>query len=262
MKIGEDGRTVRCAACAHVWRAERQAVQPEPVASPEFDDDDIDPISGAMANSADATGHGAASGQGGKANAHGFVPPPMPPTEAHMPTAPQRGLAAWGGGAGIVVGILAAAILFRAEMVQVWPKSASVYAMVGLSPTISGLQIDKGSIAARRELGPDGEGLRVTALVRNPSKNPLPAPFVQLQVRDARGRVVLQQRGALDQPLVGARQVSRLSFWVPNAPADGVDVELRLTEAFPQTGYSPTGATPNASDPVAGTTRPNTPRDT
>lgn len=206
MKIGDGGRSVRCAACSHVWRAEPipEPVEPEPQAQ-EYAEDEVDPF---------------------VSEERSYTPPPsttqMPETEKHA------GLAAWGAAAGLLVGVLGAAIIFRADMVRVWPKSASAFALVGLETTASGLQIDTGSISARRQIGAEGTGLMVAALVRNPGNSPIIAPFIQVQIRDAQGRLVLQTRGELETAVVGAREVGQFTMWIADAPADGVDVELRL----------------------------------
>lgn len=213
---------VRCAACSHVWRAEREPAEPEEATDPLAAlDDEVDPFA---------------------VEDHGFTPAPAPTS-----VEPRRknGLAAWGAAAGLVVGVLGAAVIFRADMVRLWPNSASAFSLIGLETTASGLVIEKNSITARREVGPEGSGLRVTALVRNPTGAPIPAPYVQVHVRDAQGRVVLEERGALEVLLVQSQQVGRFSLWIPDAPAEGADVELRLlTGAYPA---GPAGADDDAS---------------
>ncbi len=194
--VASDGRLVRCASCAHVWRAE-----PAPVAHSQAGEpaDTADPLAIADVE-------------------------PVAPVRVAGP--PGMDSASWAR-AGLVAAALAAAGVsgawaLRMPVVAAWPRAASVYALFGATATASGLAFE--DVQARR--APDDDVLHVSARVRNLTGRARPAPMVRVQVRDPSGAVVFQAYAALDAAEVAARSVAPLEVDLPGAPAGADAVEL------------------------------------
>lgn len=224
---------MRCAACSAVWRATVEDLA-----------DSVDPTD-PLSETVDPLAIEAAG-----------VAAPSPSEAARVGGSP-RGFAAWGVAAGVLAGVFAAALVFRTELVRIWPQAASAYALVGLSTTSSGLVIAPDSVVARRDLVDGREVLEVSALVRNPGDAARRAPLLRVQVRNRQGMVVMDRLAALSVVEVDGRGIAEFTAVFADPPGDGVDVDLFFTKTFPDAGAQPVDA--GAAEPdAAGEAAPDT----
>lgn len=234
------GRTVRCAACGATWRAEpdRQPEEPATVAEPATIEDDP------FASTAPA------------ADSELFERPISPPIDDDSilavpihdrKTRVRREGAAqgmvWAALGGAFALLLVTALLFRFDIVQLWPKTASVYAGIGLPVNGIGLEIEK--VHGRQSLLDGRPALVVTGVLHNVRRETIIAPPISISLLDKSGRKVLVKTIQADDPVVppGQTRDFKLSLLNPPSGASSLDVTLVLGKRAP-TASSPSAATP------------------
>jgi len=167
-KVGPKGKTVRCAACANTWKADietsfsnRPAEAPAIVAGEPESDLDIGPIEPARALElpkairARANQRKAVRG----AVAHGVV---------------------WGALAASVSAIVVMGILFRGDVVRYAPRSAGLYAAVGLPVNPTGLAFE--NVTAQPSLQDGHSALVVSGVIRNIDDRAITAPPLRISI--------------------------------------------------------------------------------
>ena len=251
-KIGSEGRTVRCASCGERWLATlpQEGDGPAPVIT------DEQRAEGAAARRAQrqkeaqeaAQAAAAASDDGpimfaaqtrGRKNAA----PKISPT---VITAVM---------AAVLVASLAAAVVMRADVVRLWPASASAFALVGLAPNPTGLALE--GIKADRILKDGHAALSVTGAIRNVSHSALIAPPLRITLTDPAGKTLAVQIAKPDGVTipVGAVRYFAVSIIDPPALARDMDVDFVLdkpVQKAPAAHSSDTKPGPSASEPPQG----------
>ena len=132
-----ESRAVRCARCGDEWVPQREA-QPLPAAAPAE-------LSTAMPSLAERAVERGAALDAGPANGRkptmAAPPPPadarlavFPPLVGRPPAAPGRALlaAGWVASAAVLLVLLGAAYLWRAQVQAAWPPSQRAYLALGL----------------------------------------------------------------------------------------------------------------------------------
>lgn len=214
--MAPEGQAVRCAACGAVWTAkpEIEAELDEPViAAPEVEDDP---------EPADAPADPLAVVD------DGTIAPPPP-----IPTAPSRGamvLASWGALCGAVIGLIAAAAMFREDVVSVWPKTASVYGVFGVTPGETALVLNADSVTARRIVEDGQEILEVRAEAYNPKRKPQPAPLLRVRLKSADGDVVMERLVDPDADMVAADGAAVFTLRLADPPPEAADLEASFAD--------------------------------
>jgi len=174
--IGPNGRRVRCRTCAHVWHASL-AEEPLELSEP--------PETAAIQQQAgfgkrDETPESLAE-----------TPAPELPKAFRARAEEQRRVrraathgAVWAGLASLFVAILGAAWLFRVEVVDLYPRAAAAYAMVGSPVNATGLNFEAMSI----KVAPyDPAKVIVSGAIRNIREREIVAPAVRVALLDAHG---------------------------------------------------------------------------
>ena len=105
--VGPEGRKVRCAKCGHTWQQYRVPERSGP--DPRMMDDDATELRMPTRETRSLGGDKASRGRGGRRLPVGWI--------------------AFGV---VVVGLLAGGVLARTAIVELWPPSARLYALVGL----------------------------------------------------------------------------------------------------------------------------------
>jgi predicted Zn finger-like uncharacterized protein len=208
--IGINGRRVKCAACGHIWTARNED---EPVLEP------IDPIP-PKAETA-----------------------PEPEIEPATPKAPHRAFreraeqrrqqqirkaaaGAWGGVGVAVAGALLVGVLFRADIVSVWPQSSSAYAAVGLEANAYGMAIGMLEIERGEEHGIPT--VRLTGEIRNIDRQMRAAPPLQARLLSEAGAPVLEWTVVVEgEPLAPGERRTFTSV-VSDPPPAAAEVEITL----------------------------------
>jgi len=179
--IGANGRRVRCRTCAHTWHA---SLVEEPLELSE-------PPESASALAPQA---GSGSGFGKREEAPESLaetPAPELPKAFRARAEEQRRVrraathgVVWAGLASAFVAILGAAWLFRVEVVDIYPRAAAAYAMVGSPVNRTGLTFEAMSI----KVAPYDPGkVIVSGAIRNIREREIVAPSVRVALLDAHG---------------------------------------------------------------------------
>ncbi|WP_420434070.1 MJ0042-type zinc finger domain-containing protein [Hyphobacterium sp.] len=227
--IGINGRRVKCAACGHIWTARNEdepvleAIDPIP-AAPEPEPEPVQEIEPAA---------------------------PKAVHRAFRERAEQRrqlqikkaAAGAWGGVGVAVAGALLVGVLFRADIVSVWPQASSAYAAVGLEANAYGMAIDTLEIERGEEHGIPTVVL--TGEIRNIDRQARPAPPLQARLLSETGAAVLEWTVIVEGEALAPGERRAFTSVVADPPATAREVEITLAGLTAAEGDHP--------DPVAET---------
>ena len=211
------GRKVRCQSCAHVWHGMPSdeplelTAESGPLASPEPRSfEEAPPVSPE-------------------------TPAPELPKAFRARAEQQRRLrraathgAVWAGLASLFVGLLAAGWLFRVEVVELYPRAAAAYAMVGTPVNAVGLEFEAvtGKAVADR---PDM--VMVSGALRNVRDREIVAPPIRVALLDAHGAEVGHALVELEGAPVLPGGVKGFAVMIRDPGAHGVDVGVDFAKA-------------------------------
>jgi predicted Zn finger-like uncharacterized protein len=235
--IGPAGRTVRCKSCKHTWRATLEeplelSVSSMPEQAPAFVPRD-DPA-------------------GSSSDSLAETPAPELPRAFRARAEQQRRLrraathgAAWAGIASVFAALLAAAWLFRVEVVEMAPRAAAAYAAVGLTVNPTGLEFEA---VSARPLPTDPGRVLVSGALRNVRDDERVAPPVRVALLDAGGAEIGHAVVRIDAApvLPGRTQGFAAVIADPGGKGQGVGVDFVL-EAAARPG-APVPAVPLRTD--------------
>ena len=221
--IGPNGRRVRCQSCAHVWTAmldePLELTAPTPSVAP------------AAAPEPAATGFGKREDT---PESLAETPAPELPKAFRAKQEQQRRLrraaahgAVWAGLASVFVGLLAAAWLFRVEMVELWPRSAAAYAAVGMPVNVTGLEFEA---VGARALPDTPDKVMVSGALRNIRDREIVAPAIRVALLDDHGAEIAHAVVRTDGAPVLPGQLSGFAVILadPGGKATGVGVDFVL----------------------------------
>ena len=213
--VGPQGKTVRCSGCSHRWTAMPQTdTEPEPSAAARV------PMPTTVAESTAA---------------------PEPETErAPANTAPRafrekvvakktvrqavvNGMVWAGIGTGFAL-LIAATLIFRVGVVRLAPRTASVYAALGMPVNPVGLVFE--GVIAKPGLQDGHDALVISGTVRNIEKQPIAAPALAIRVLDKSGHAVLTRKADNDTGMIAPGQTHNFVVAVLDPPAAANDVEV------------------------------------
>ncbi|MGH6870663.1 MAG: DUF3426 domain-containing protein [Rhizomicrobium sp.] len=225
-KFPAGGRTVRCAKCGHSWHQEAEAAGPAaaapPVAAPE-------PVFRAPAPEP------AAAPEPEPPRRAAFVPPApaiQHPEEAvAAPTPPGK---SWMGRVGLAFGWLAfaatilvigfAAVTYREQAVHAWPRSASLYAALGLKVNPLGF-VD---VTHARETEDGQSVLAITGKLINLSAHKVAVPRIEVTLTDDARHEVLRKSFAAGVAQLEPGQMASFLARLSSPPAAARHMELRF----------------------------------
>lgn len=258
-RIPAAGRSVKCSSCGARWvatldgvaeaptlnaapapqAASEPAVEPPPAAvaaepaAPPIDDLEFVPSSaaepekppGRARHRRSATGKSAPSARR-EAKATAFV---------------------WAVAAVVVVALVGAAILFRAEVVRVWPKSSAAYAGLGLPVESVGLVIESVRVEPTFEGG--RPVLSLTGAVRNVRDEAVKAPALRISLLDRTGKAIAAKVARPLDPLIPAGALRHFALAISDPPSNAQNLRVTFDTAAPQRAA---GVTPIPAPAPAG----------
>jgi predicted Zn finger-like uncharacterized protein len=229
--VGANGRRVRCQSCAHVWLATHDAplelTSAVPVPSAPVPDPALVQTGFGKRDEADAELSETAA--------------PELPKAFRARAEQQRRLrkaathgAVWAGLASVFIGLIAAAWLFRIEIVDVFPRAGAAYAAVGLPVNPTGLEFE--AISAKTDPDRPNQVL-VSGALRNVRDREVVSPAVRLALLDEHGAEIGFKIVAIDSAPVLPGSVQGFAALIPDpgGHASGVGVDF-------VTGDGPTNA--------------------
>ncbi len=176
-KIGKEGRRVRCATCGHAWTAKVQDEDGTPAPAEE---------TGLTREQVERLRQTAQANSKVRAGPHAEFR-----AQQHAKKKRERGRAvtiAWVSVAIVFAGALIAAVLFRNEVANAFPKVASLYQLVGLDVNRFGLVLE--NVAAKRSFDGTTPVLTVTGAAVNTSEEARATPQLRVTLKDESGNEV------------------------------------------------------------------------
>jgi len=203
------GRRVRCASCGHTWTAELE-----------------DP--------ADLPALEAADGGGSVDAEDSAVEEEVKPHEAfrEREAAKRRTMSAaaaggaWGGLATVCALLLMTAWVFRVDVVTLWPRASSAYAVVGAEVNPFGFSI--GELTITRESEHGVPLVVIEGSIRNFDRRARSLPTVRALLKDDSGESLLEWTIPLQSGRLSAGEVLEFRSIVSDPPPQSVEAEVVL----------------------------------
>lgn len=228
-KVPAAGRSVKCANCGARWTATVADAVPEPPA-PRGAVDESPAPEAAPESFAEPTPASEAE------------PPPVVPTvearpgdalpklfrakadtERKVRQAAAMGIV-WAVMAVVLLGLLGAAVVFRADVVRAWPKSAAAFKLIGLPVNALSLSIE--GVKAEPVLRDGHAAFLVSGVIRNIGDKPVTAPPIRIKLLNGDDRSVAVKIAHWSHPQIppGESRMFRVPMMDP--PSTSKDVEV------------------------------------
>lgn len=123
-----------------------------------------------------------------------------------------------------LVALIVAGLVLRSEVMRLWPKSASAYALVGLATNPAGLTLE--GIKTDRVLKDGRAGLTVVGSIRNVSGKALIAPPLRVTLTDKDGKTLLVQIGTPDGVTIPVGAVRYFSITIIDPPVSAFNLDV------------------------------------
>lgn len=219
--IGKEGRRVRCATCGHAWHAKLQE-EGEAAEAPEdtgLTREQVERLrQTAQANSRTRAGPHAEF----RAREH-----------AKRKRAKGRAVAiAWSITGVVFISLIGAAVLFRNEVAEAFPRAASIYRLVGLEVNRFGLVLE--NVDAKRSFDGTTPVLTVTGAAVNTSDEARAAPQLRVTLKDEAGNEVQTWTDKLAVATLGPGERAEFTSRFEAPPVE--TYRLTVTFAFPDGG--------------------------
>lgn len=143
---------------------------------------------------------------------------------------------AWAGTGAALAASAAGAVLFRQDVAELWPRSASAFAAVGLDVNVYGLELYDLTVERAYE-GPTPV-LLVSGEVRNIGRDGKQAPPIRITLRDTHSNELYQIVHAIGAAEIAPGQGAPFQIRLENPPVDAADLEA----AFASYGEAERGA--------------------
>lgn len=218
--IGPAGRTVRCAACGFSWFAEPQlelrATAEAPVARATEAPTD-EPLTRERVE---------------RLRRAAAQPGPAPSAAAKFRQQQadrmrrdraRAAVVVWGATGAALAASASGMVMFRQDVAELWPRSASAFAALGLDVNVYGLEFY--DLAVERDFEGATPVLVVSGEVRNIGRDDKLVPPVRISLRDTRSHEIFELVNAITDQPVGAGAAVPFQIRVENPPADAVDLE-------------------------------------
>jgi predicted Zn finger-like uncharacterized protein len=217
-KILPDGRVVKCASCGARWTATPES-PPEVEAELEpFDEASppIEPVEPPL------------RGFGGDDLPRAFRA--KADTERRVREAAATGVI-WAGMAAALVLILALAVVFRMDVVKLWPRTASAYAGVGLPVNSLGLVIE--GVRFEPSLQEGHAALSVSGMIRNIENQPIVTPPLRISLLDEKGKSVATKIARPADARIPPGETRHFAIALLDPPADAKEIEVAFAPHEP-----------------------------
>jgi predicted Zn finger-like uncharacterized protein len=220
--IGPAGRTVRCAACGFSWFAEPQLelrtqavtakvseVRPEGPQQEPLTRERVERLRRATEQP------GPAPSAAAKFRAQ--------QAERMRRERMRAAVVVWGATGAALAASATGMVAFRQDVAELWPRSASAFAALGLDVNVYGLEFY--DLAVERDFDGATPILLVSGEVRNIGRDAKLAPPVRISLRDTRSHEIFELVNVVsDQPIEAGGSIP-FQIRVENPPEDAVDLE-------------------------------------
>jgi len=219
--IGATGRTVRCAACGFSWFAEPQLeLRTQAVAAP-------------AETRADAPANEPLTRERVERLRRAAEQPGPAPSAAAKFRAQQAermrrertraAIVVWGATGAALAASATGMVAFRQDVAELWPRSASAFAALGLDVNVYGLEFY--DLQVERDFDGATPILLVSGEVRNIGRDDKLVPPVRISLRDTASAEIFELVNVItDQPVAAGASIP-FQIRVENPPADAIDLE-------------------------------------
>jgi hypothetical protein len=135
----------------------------------------------------------------------------------------RAAIAVWGATGAAVAASATGMVVFRQDVAEVWPRSASAFAALGLDVNVYGLEFY--DLAVERAFDGPTPILLVSGEVRNIGRDDKLVPPVRLSLRDSQSSEIFELVNSITDQPVEAGAAIPFQIRVENPPADAVDLE-------------------------------------
>jgi len=254
-KIPPEGRLVKCAACGARWTAEPE---PEPAAEPEAEPDELtfearpepeevaaEPVEGPAEDV--LTGEDLPKVFRAKAD-----------ETRRVREAAATGII-WAGMAAAFVVLLALAIVFRVDVVRLWPRAAGAYASVGLPVNSLGLTIE--GVTAEPSLQEGHAALSVSGMIRNIEGRAIVTPPLRISLLNKEGKPLATKIARAADPRIPPGETRHFALVMLDPPATASDLEIAFDPDAPAHGKAtaPAPKAAHAEPTLRGPAEPHAP---
>jgi predicted Zn finger-like uncharacterized protein len=130
----------------------------------------------------------------------------------------------WAGMTAALAVIIAAAVVFRVDLVRIWPRTAGAFASVGLPVNNVGLVIE--GLRAEPSLQDGHAALTISGVLRNIQDHPVEAPPLRISLLNPAGKRVAGKVAAAADPLVPPGETRHFSIAIVDPPSTAKDLEV------------------------------------
>lgn len=229
-KIPPDGRTVKCSSCGKRWTAQADAAELELLGDDgEAEatlDDEPEEIVFEEAPLADLPGEALPKAFRARTE-----------TTRRMREAVAVGVV-WAGMAAAVVLTLGAALVFRVDVVRLWPQTAAAYAGVGLPVNQLGLAIE--DLTVETALKDGHAAYSVTGTIRNVEGRTITSPPLKMILVNKAGRPLVTRIARPADPRIPPGESRHFGLVIPDPPSTAAELEVSFaTDLAPGAGQAP-----------------------
>lgn len=221
-KIPEQGRVVKCASCGNRWTARREApaAAPEPVASPApaLADSPPGPVDQPTPEIAEAS---EPTGRAGEALPRAFRA--KADDSRRLREAAATGVV-WAGMSAALALMIVVAVVFRVDVVRLWPSAAGAFASVGLPVNSVGLAIE--GVEFEPALQDGYAALSVSGMIRNIEDRTITAPPLQIRLLDKAGVAVATKIARPADPVIPPGETRHFAISLVDPPGTAADLEI------------------------------------
>ncbi|ACT57936.1 MJ0042-type zinc finger domain-containing protein [Hirschia baltica] len=214
--LGSSGRNVRCAACDHSWYAK----PPETLEAASQSEEDT----GLTRSQVERLRQKAVENATNRSGPHAELREKQAKRRSRNRVLAAS--AAWVVSGITFVGVASGAVNYRQEVVEFWPKSASVYAMMGMEVNRFGLEF--GELSAHRSFDGTTPILTITGSASNISDRHRASPIVRISLRNEHGEIVQVERVNLLDNVVAPGQTSSFMAHIVSPPMDSFDLQANF----------------------------------
>jgi len=219
--IGKEGRRVRCATCGHAWHAKLQD-EGDPLVAPQD--------TGLTREQVERLRRTAHENSRTRAGPHAEFR-----AREHAKRKKTRSRVvtiAWASTGVIFAALVGLAVVFRNEVAEAFPRSASIFRLVGLEVNRFGLALQ--DVTAKRSFDGTTPVLTVTGSAVNQSEEPREAPQLRVTLKDEAGKEVQSWTDKLAVPVLGPGERTQFTSRFEAPPVE--TYRLTVTFAYPEGG--------------------------
>lgn len=155
--------------------------------------------------------------------------PARRPVAARARSDGRSSVLVWAGAATLAAALIAGVVVFREQVVRIWPNSSAAYAGLGLEVAGGGLVLEQVHVQPAFLAG--RPVLAVTGAIRNVRDVPVNAPPVRLTLLNRAGQAVAAKIARPADASIPARAKRHFSVTLIDPPATARDLEVRFDSA-------------------------------